>query len=152
PRGYRRIPAALVPRALRNEGCVVASVGDLCVWLGGEAEALGCDVLTGTAAAEVLYDGDRVAGVITGDLGRDKTGAETARFTPGSKLRGKSVIFAEGCRGPLGRWLGRRYALRAAADPQHYGIGIKEIWEIDAARHRPGHVVHTVGWPLRDTD
>src|SRR5690606_27573786 len=133
-------------------GCFVASLGELCVWLGEQAEALGCDVLPGTAAAEVLYRDDCVAGVITGDLGLDRTGARTSRYTPGYELRGKYVIFAEGCHGHLGRSLEQRFALRAEADPPHYGIGIKEVWEIDAARHRPGHVLHTVGWPLRDTD
>ncbi|HEX6997236.1 MAG TPA: electron transfer flavoprotein-ubiquinone oxidoreductase [Gammaproteobacteria bacterium] len=148
-RGARRIPAPFVPAALRNHGCYIGSLGDLCRWLGGEAEALGCDLLPGTAAVGVLYDDDgRVAGVRTGAFGIDRAGNPKPTFVPGYELRAKYVIFAEGCRGNLGRELESRFALRAGADPQHYAIGLKEIWEVPAGRHRPGHVVHTVGWPL----
>lgn len=150
--GARRVPGALVPRALRNDGNHVASLGELCGWLGAEAESLGCDVLPGTAAVDVLYDGERVAGVVTGDLGVGRDGNPKAGYTPGYELRAKYTIFAEGCRGHLGRALERRFGLRNGADPQHYAIGFKEIWQIDAARHREGHVLHTAGWPLAGLD
>lgn len=142
------IPHALIPRALRNRGNYVASLGELCRWLGEQAEALGCHVLPGFAATEVLFDGDRVGGVITGDMGVARDGNRKPGFQRGYELRGKATIFAEGCRGHLGKVLEARYDLRDGADPQHYGIGFKEIWQIDTARHRPGEVLHTFGWPL----
>jgi electron-transferring-flavoprotein dehydrogenase len=145
------LPGALVPRLLRNHGNYVASLGDLCRWLGEQAESLGCSLLPGFAATEVLYDGDRVAGVATGDMGVARDGAHKPNFQRGYELRGRYVVFAEGCRGNLGHALERRFALRAAADPQHYGIGLKEIWQVDAAKHRPGEVLHTFGWPLDDS-
>jgi electron-transferring-flavoprotein dehydrogenase len=120
----------------------------VCRWLGEQAEALGCHVLPGFAATEVLYDGERVAGVVTGDLGVARDGAPKANFQAGYELRGKYTVFAEGCRGHLGKQLEERFALRAGADPQHYGIGFKEVWQIDPTRHRAGQVLHTFGWPL----
>jgi electron-transferring-flavoprotein dehydrogenase len=146
--GGMRVPQALVPRALHNHGNFIVSLGDLCQWLAAEAESLGCHVLPGFAAAEVLYDGARVAGVITGDMGVARDGSHKANYQQGYELRAKYTVFAEGCRGHLGKQLEARFGLRGAADPQHYGIGLKEIWQIDAAKHRPGEVVHTVGWPL----
>jgi electron-transferring-flavoprotein dehydrogenase len=146
--GRVRVPEFLVPRALRNDGNFIISLGDLCRWLANEAEALQVAVLPGFAAADVLYDGERVAGVVTGDLGVARDGSRKPNYQPGYELRAKYTVFAEGCRGHLGRRLEARYGLRAGADPQHYGIGFKEIWRIDAAKHRPGEVVHTVGWPL----
>jgi electron-transferring-flavoprotein dehydrogenase len=143
-----RVPQPLVPRALHNRGNFVVSLGDLCQWLGTEAEALGVNVLPGFAAVDVLYDGDRVAGVITGDMGVARDGSHKANYQAGYELRAKFTVFAEGCRGHLGRRLEQRFGLRGAADPPHYGIGFKEIWQIDAASHRPGEVVHTLGWPL----
>ena len=143
-----RVPEILVPRELRSRGDFVISLGDLCQWLAGQAEALGVNVLPGFAAADVLYDGERVAGVVTGDLGVARDGSRKASYQPGYELRAKYTVFAEGCRGHLGRRLEARFDLRASADPQHYGIGFKEIWQIDAAKHRPGEVVHTLGWPL----
>ena len=137
-----------MPRALRNRGNFVISLGDLCQWLASQAEALGCHVLPGFAAADVLYDGERVAGVVTGDLGVARDGSHKTSYQPGYELRAKYTVFAEGCRGHLGRRLEARFGLRADADPQHYGIGFKEIWQIDAAKHRPGEIVHTLGWPL----
>ena len=113
-----------------------------------EAEALGCHVLPGFAAVDVLYDGERVAGVVTGDLGLARDGSHKSNYQAGYELRAKYTVFAEGCRGHLGRRLEARFGLRGGADPQHYGIGFKEIWQIDAAKHRPGEVVHTLGWPL----
>jgi electron-transferring-flavoprotein dehydrogenase len=142
------VPQAFVPRALHNRGNYVVSLGDVCRWLGEQAERLGCHVLPGFAATEVLYDGGRVAGVVTGDMGVARDGAHKPNFQAGYELRGKYTVFAEGCRGHLGRTLEARFALRAGVDPQHYGIGFKEIWQIDPARHRPGEVLHTFGWPL----
>ena len=143
-----RVPKTFVPRALRNRGNFVVSLGDLCRWLAAQAEALGCHVLRGFAAADVLYDGERVSGVVTGDLGLARDGSRKNTFQAGYELRAKYTVFAEGCRGHLGRRLEARFGLRGAADPQHYGIGFKEIWQIDTAKHRPGEILHTVGWPL----
>jgi electron-transferring-flavoprotein dehydrogenase len=142
------VPELLVPRSLRNAGNFIVSLGDLCQWLAAQAEALGVNVLPGFAAADVLYDGDRVAGVVTGDLGLARDGSHKPRYQAGYELRAKYTVFAEGCRGHLGRNLEARYGLRANADPQHFGLGFKEIWQVAAAKHRPGEVVHTLGWPL----
>jgi electron-transferring-flavoprotein dehydrogenase len=151
--GSWRVPHALVPRPARNEGNYIISLGDLCRWLGRQAEELGVNLFPGFAAAEVLYDQGRVVGVATGDMGRDRAGAPKSGFQPGYELRARYTIFAEGCRGSLGKELMRAYDLRRDCDPQHYGIGIKEIWNIDPALHREGLVVHTLGWPLgRDAD
>jgi electron-transferring-flavoprotein dehydrogenase len=148
--GRVRVPRFLVPRALHNGGNFIISLGDLCVWLASQAEALGVNVLPGFAAADVLYDGDRVAGVVTGDSGVARDGSHKANYQPGYELRAKYTAFAEGCRGHLGRRLEARFDLRAGRDPQHYGIGFKEIWRVDAAKHRSGQIVHTLGWPLDD--
>jgi electron-transferring-flavoprotein dehydrogenase len=148
PRRSIRVPELLVPRALRNDGNFIVSVGDLCRWLASEAEALDVNVLPGFAAADVLYEGERVAGVVTGDSGLARDGARKPNYQPGYELRARYTVFAEGCRGHLGRRLEARFGLRAGADPQHYGLGFKEIWRIDRAKHRPGEVVHTLGWPL----
>ena len=143
-----RLPAACVPLALHNCGNFVVSLGELCQWLAGQAEALGCHVLPGFAATDVLYDRERVAGIVTGDLGRARDGSHKASFQAGYELHAKFTVFAEGCRGHLGRRLEARHGLRAGADPQHYGIGLKEIWQIDRAKHRAGEILHTFGWPL----
>jgi electron-transferring-flavoprotein dehydrogenase len=147
--GSIRITGLLVPRALRNHGNLIVSLGDFCGWLAREAEALGVNVLPGHAATDVLYDGERVAGVVTGDFGVARDGSRKPNYQPGYALRAKFTVFAEGCRGHLGRRLERRFGLRGAGvDPQHYGIGLKEIWQIAPAKHRPGEIVHTFGWPL----
>jgi electron-transferring-flavoprotein dehydrogenase len=135
---------------LRNRGNHVLSLGDLCRWLGEQAEALGCSVLPGFAAVDVLVENGRVAGVVTGDFGVARDGSRKPTFQAGYELRSKFVVFAEGCRGSLGRLLEARFALRGSADPQHFGLGLKEIWQDDPARHRLGEVEHTVGWPLDD--
>ncbi len=148
-----QVPRLFVPRPARNEGNFIISLGDLCRWLGRRAEALGVNLFPGFAATEVLYDGERVAGIATGDMGRDRSGAPGGSFQPGYELRARHTIFAEGCRGSLGKELMRRFGLRRDCDPQHYGIGLKEVWSIDAANHREGTVVHTLGWPLsNDTE
>ena len=143
-----RVPDLFVPLPMHNQGNYIISLGRLCQWLGEQAEALGANLFPGFAGAEVLYEDGRVVGVLTGDLGRGADGKEKASFQPGYELRGKYTLFAEGCRGHLGKELMEKYRLREDCDPQHYGIGIKEIWSIDPARHHEGLVVHTFGWPL----
>jgi len=148
-----KIPAALIPRPMRNEGNYIISLGRLCQWLAGEAEALGANIFPGFAASELIIDQDRVAGVITGDMGISASGEPKAGHTPGYELRARQTIFAEGCRGSLGKQLISRYGLAEGRDPQHYGLGLKEVWTIDPALHEEGRVVHTLGWPLQsDTE
>ncbi len=146
--GALRVPDILVPGPARNHGNYIISLGELCRWLGDQAEALGANLFPGFAAAEVLYDGDRVVGVATGDMGRNRDGEPKDGFEPGYELRAQYTIFSEGCHGNLGKQLMQRFDLRDGADPQHYGLGIKEIWEIDPAKHDEGRVMHTLGWPL----
>jgi electron-transferring-flavoprotein dehydrogenase len=143
-----KVPQALVPRPARNHGNFIVSLGDICRWLGQRAEELGVNLFPGFAATEVLYEGEKVAGIATGDMGRGRDGREKPQFQRGYELRAPYTIFAEGCRGSLGKELMRRFDLRRDRDPQHYGIGLKEVWSIDPARHREGIVVHTLGWPL----
>ena len=144
-----RVPGFLLPRPMHNKGNYIISLGRLCQWLGEKAEALGVDLFPGFAAAEILYDEEgRVRGVATRDMGIAKDGQHKPGFEPGYELLGKYTIFAEGCRGNLGGELIDRFSLRENADPQHYGLGLKEIWEIDPARHEQGLVTHTMGWPL----
>lgn len=143
------VPRPLVPAPLRNDGTYIVSLGRVCRWLAEQAEALGCDVLPGFAATEVLFDArGRVVGVATGDKGIARDGSEKPNAEPGYELRAKYVVFAEGCRGSLGQVLEKRFGLREGVDPQHYGIGFKEVWEIDPALHRRGECEHTIGWPL----
>ncbi len=137
------------PPQMHNHGNYIISLGNLCRWLATQAEALGVEIYPGFAAAEVLYDdAGTVTGVATGDLGVGRDGSQTDRFQPGMELRARQTIFAEGCRGSLTRELFDRFKLRDGVDPQTYGIGIKELWEIDPARHPAGLVVHSVGWPM----
>jgi electron-transferring-flavoprotein dehydrogenase len=144
-----QVPNGLLPRCFRNDGNFIGSLGALCRWLAAEAEALGADIYPGFAAGEVLYGAaGEVIGVATGDLGRHRDGTPGPNFQRGMALLGKYTLFAEGSRGHLGKQLAERFALCEGTDPQVYGLGIKELWEIDAARHRPGLVVHTTGWPL----
>jgi len=138
-----------VPPHMHNKGNYVVSLGNVCRWLAREAEALGVEIYPGFAAAEVLYDETgAVKGVATGDMGIGKDGEQTANYTRGVELHGTQTIFAEGCRGSLSKTLFERFDLRKDADPQTYGIGIKELWEIDPAKHKPGKIIHTIGWPL----
>ena len=147
--GAWRLPT---PPQMHNEGNYIISLGNFCRWLGTQAEALGVEIYPGFAAAEVLYDdAGKVYGVATGDLGIGRDGQPTDRYQAGMELRAKQTIFAEGCRGSLTRELFERFKLREGVDPQTYGIGIKELWEVDPAQHHPGLIVHTVGWPL-DSD
>jgi electron-transferring-flavoprotein dehydrogenase len=128
----------------------VGSLGNLVRWLGQQAEALGVEIFPGFAAQEVLYEGNAVKGVATGDLGLNKKHEKTSAYQPGMELRGKYTFFAEGCRGHLGRQLEAKLGLRGTADPQVYGIGIKELWEVKPEKHKPGLVIHTAGWPLEN--
>jgi electron-transferring-flavoprotein dehydrogenase len=147
-KGAFETPAFLLPACFQNHGNYVVSLGNVCRWLAKEAEALGVEIFPGFAAAEVLYDGDKVKGVATGDLGIDRKGEKTDAYQPGMELHGKYTFFAEGCRGQLGKLLEAKYRLRDGADPQVYGIGLKELWEVKPESHEAGLVVHTAGWPL----
>ena len=147
-----KVPNALVPKPMHNTGNYVVSLGNVTRWLGEQAEALGVEIFPGFPAAEVIYNDDgSVAGVVTGDMGIGADGEPKDGFEPGMELRAKYTLFAEGCRGHLGKQLIAKFALDADVDPQHYGIGIKELWEIDPAKHRPGLVMHGAGWPLAET-
>ena len=137
------------PPQMHNSGNYIVSLGNVVKWLGEQAEALGAEIYPGFAAAEVLHHEDgRVKGVATGAMGLDREGQPKATFEPGMELHATYTLFAEGCRGSLTRDLEAKFGLRASADPQTYGIGVKELWEVDAARHQSGLVVHTLGWPL----
>ena len=150
--GSTQTPAWLVPDCFHNEGNYVISLGNVTRWLGAQAEALGVEIFPGFAAAEVLYtDAGAVRGVATGNLGVGKDGEPTDNFQLGMELLGKYTVFAEGARGHLGRQLISRFKLDEGKDPQAYALGVKELWEIDPARHQSGLVVHTAGWPM-DSD
>ncbi len=145
-------PAALLPQCFHNDGCYVVSLANVVRWLGQQAEALGVEVFAGFAAAEILYDSKgAVRGVATGNLGVGKDGQPTENFQPGVELIGKYTFFAEGARGHLGKQLLARFKLMEGRDPQTWGTGIKEVWEIDPAKHKQGLVIHTAGWPLDNT-
>ncbi len=136
------------PPQMRNHGNYVISLGNLCRWLAQQAEALGVEIYAGFAGAELLFEDGRLNGVATGAMGIGKDGAPTANFQPGVELRAKETLIAEGCRGSLTKQLTQRFGLRDDSGPQTYGLGIKELWEVEPARHVPGLVVHSVGWPL----
>ena len=147
--GSFQVPGFMLPGCFRNHGNYVVSLGNVCRWLAQQAEPLGVEIFPGFAAAEVLYgENGAVRGVATGDMGVGKDGQPTAAFQPGMELHAKYTFFAEGCRGHLGRQLQERYKLRAGADPQVYGIGLKELWEVKPEVHQQGLVIHTAGWPL----
>jgi len=141
-----KTPAALLPECFRNHGNYVVSLGAFCRWLAAQAEARGVEIFPGFAATELLFEGDRVKGVATGDLGIDRKGQRTDAYQPGMELHGKYTFFAEGCRGQLGRQLEERFHLRKT--PQVHGIGLKELWDVKPQMHQAGLVVHTAGWPL----
>jgi len=145
----RQVPGWMLPACFRNHGNYIASLGNVCRWMGKEAEALGVEIYPGFAAADVLFTEDgRVRGVATGDMGIGRGGEKTARYQPGIDLEAKYTIFAEGARGHLGKRLQARFGLRDGVAPQVYGIGLKELWELAPGKHVPGLVVHTAGWPL----
>jgi len=142
-------PQWAIPAGLKNHGNYIASLGSVVRWLGEQAEALGVEIYPGFAAAEILYaESGAVRGIATGNMGVGRDGEPTDAFQPGMELLAKYTLFAEGSRGHLGRQLIARYALDRDSDPQSYGIGIKELWEIEPSKHRKGLVVHTAGWPL----
>ena len=136
------------PPQMHNAGNYIVSLGNVCRWLGQQAEALGVEIYPGFPAAELLEEDGRIVGIATGDMGIGKDGNPTDNFQRGMELRARYTLFAEGCRGSLSKQLIRRFDLRDDHDPQTYAIGIKELWEVPAANHRPGLVEHTVGWPL----
>ncbi len=137
------------PPSMQNEGNYIISLGQLCRWLGEQAEAAGADLFPGFAAAEILFnDQDAVSGVATGDMGITKQGEPGSNYTPGVELQARYTLFAEGCRGSLTGELEQHYRLRNHCDPQTYGLGIKELWEVNPEQSQPGTVIHTIGWPL----
>ena len=144
-----RLPSLLVPTELHNDGNYATSLGNLCRWLGEYAEELGINIFPGFAASEILYNKDgSIKGVATGDMGIGADGQQKPTFEPGYELHAKYTVFAEGCRGHLGKQLIAKFDLQLDSDTQHYGIGFKEVWDIDPEKHVPGKVMHTVGWPL----
>jgi electron-transferring-flavoprotein dehydrogenase len=144
-----KIPSFFVPAATHNEGNYAISLGNLCRWLGEQAENLGVNLFPGFAASEILYREDgSVKGIATGDMGIGADGEHKPTFTPGYELHAKYTVFAEGCRGHLGKQLIAQFDLNADATTQHYAIGLKEVWDVAPDKHVPGKVVHTVGWPL----
>ncbi len=149
-KGSREVPVSLLPGQMHNDGNYVISLGNLCRWLGERAEELGVEIYPGFAAAEVVYHEDgRVKGVATGDMGLSKSGEQKDSYMPGMELHGKYTFFAEGCRGSLSKGLMEKFNLRENSDPQTYGIGMKELWELDPAKHKAGTVIHTAGWPMK---
>ncbi|HUC17563.1 MAG TPA: electron transfer flavoprotein-ubiquinone oxidoreductase [Acetobacteraceae bacterium] len=136
------------PPQMRNDGNFVGSLGNLCRWLGNAAEALGVEIYPGFAAADLIEEDGRIAGIVTGDMGVERSGARGPNYQPGMALRARFTLFAEGCRGSLSKRLVARFGLSEGREPQTYAIGIKELWEVPAERHRPGLVIHSVGWPL----
>jgi electron-transferring-flavoprotein dehydrogenase len=147
--GAIRLPNILMPPLMSNHGNFVVSLGDVCRWLATKAEALGVEIFPGFAASEVLYTSEgAVAGVVTGDMGIGKDGHPKDSFTRGVELRAKYTLFAEGARGSLTKILFKRFGLEQDREPQKYGIGLKELWQVAPEKHRPGLVQHTFGWPL----
>jgi electron-transferring-flavoprotein dehydrogenase len=149
--GKTEFPHALLPTFMNNKGTYTGSLGNLCRWLAGKAEALGVEIFPGFAAAEILYNGDgSVNGVATGDMGVARDGSHKSSYQPGLELHAKYTLFAEGARGQLSKQLISRFDLRAGRSCQVYGIGFKELWDVPAENHVPGTVIHSQGWPLSD--
>jgi electron-transferring-flavoprotein dehydrogenase len=144
----RQIPHFAVPKTMHNTGNYIVSMGNVCRWLASQAEALGVEIFPGFSAASLIIENNVVKGIITGDMGLDKHGEQKSSFVAGMELRAKYTLFAEGCRGHLGKELIKHYQLDKDCSPQHYAIGFKEIWDIDPNKHQSGLVVHTAGWPL----
>ena len=150
--GSKKIPHFFAPKTMRNEGNYIVSLANVCRFLAEQAEALGVEIFPGFAASEILYrENGSVYGVATGDMGIGKSGKAKPSFAPGMELHAKYTIFAEGCRGHLGKQLIARFNLDAGKEPQHYGLGIKELWQVSKEKSRPGLVVHTAGWPLNES-
>lgn len=146
-----KTPNLLIPSPMKNHGNYIISLGNLCRWLGEQAENLGVNIFPGFPASEIIYDDNNyIKGIITQDMGIDAQGKEKPSFEPGYELLAKHTIFSEGCRGHLGKQLIEKFDLDAQSDPQHYGIGIKEVWQVDDEKSKLGKVVHTFGWPLNN--
>ncbi len=147
--GVKSTPLWLLPKCFHNDGYYIVSLANVVRWMGEQAEAAGVEIYPGFAAADVLYDENgAVKGVVTGDMGIGKDGQPTSQYQPGMELHAKYTIFAEGARGHLGKRLMSKFDLNAGKDPQAYGIGIKEVWQVPAEQHKEGLVVHAAGWPL----
>ncbi|GAA4355601.1 electron transfer flavoprotein-ubiquinone oxidoreductase [Kangiella marina] len=147
-----KVPNFFVPKTMHNDGNYIISLGNLCRWLAEQAEALGVEIFPGFAASEVLYNDDgSVKGIATGDMGVGKDGEKKDGYMPGMELHAKYTLFAEGCRGNLGKELISKFNLDEGKEPQHYGIGIKELWKVPSEQHQEGLVVHTAGWPLSES-
>ena len=146
-----KLPDLITPKTMHNKGNYIVSLGNLCRWLAEQAEGMGIEIFPGFAAADVHYNDDgSVGGIITGDMGVAADGSEKDSYMPGMLLKAKYTVFAEGCRGHLGKTLIEKFGLDKNATAQHYAIGFKEIWQVDPAVHQPGLVVHTAGWPLTE--
>lgn len=146
-----KLPNFAVPKTMHNHGNYIASMGNMCRWLAEQAEQLGVEVFPGFAASDILYNEDgSVAGILTGDMGVGANGEQKDSYMPGMELRAKYTVFAEGCRGHLGKKLIKQFNLDKDSSPQHYGIGFKEIWDVDPSKHQEGLVVHTGGWPITE--
>lgn len=144
----RKLPGFAVPKTMHNDGNYIVSIANLCRWLAQQAEQLGVEIFPGFAAGDVLLEENVVKGILIGDMGLDREGKPKDSFTPGMELRAKYTVFAEGCRGHLGKQLINQFNLDAGKSPQHYALGFKEIWDIPAEQHKEGLVVHSAGWPL----
>ncbi|OOY24344.1 electron transfer flavoprotein-ubiquinone oxidoreductase [Thioclava sediminum] len=146
--GAMRIPNWPMPPLMSNHGKYIVSMGNVCRWMAEQAEGLGVEIFPGMAASEIVWDGDRVAGVVAGEFGKNPDGTEGPGYEPGMELRGKYVMIAEGVRGSLAKVMMEKHNLSDGHCPQKFGLGMKEIWEIDPEKHREGTVTHTMGWPL----
>lgn len=149
-----KIPSLFAPKTMHNTGNYVISLGNLCRWLAEQAENLGVEIFPGFAAGSALYseNGHSVTGIVTGDMGIGSNGKQKDAYMPGMELRAKYTLFSEGCRGSLGKQLIEKFTLDKTSEPQHYGLGIKELWTIPPEKHNPGLVVHSAGWPLDESD
>lgn len=144
----RKLPGFAVPKTMHNNGNYIVSIANLCRWLAQQAEQLGVEIFPGFAASEVLIEENVVKGILIGDMGLNKAGDPKDSYIPGMELRAKYTVFAEGCRGHLGKQLIKHFNLDAGKSPQHYALGFKEIWDVSGDNHKPGLVVHSAGWPL----
>ena len=148
-----KLPGFAIPRPTHNHGNYIVSMGNVCRWLAGQAEALGVEIYPGFTAAEVLFDeAGAVKGIATGEMGVGADGQQKDSYVPSMELHARFTVFAEGCRGHLGKQLIAHYALDEGKDPQHYGIGIKEVWKVAPEKHQEGLVVHGIGWPLSESN
>ncbi|MEL6267646.1 MAG: NAD(P)/FAD-dependent oxidoreductase, partial [Pseudomonadota bacterium] len=148
PAGQLRLPTSLMPPLMSNHGTYIVSMGNVCRWLAEEAEGLGVEIFPGMAASAPIVEDGVLKGVVAGEFGRDKDGAPGPAYEPGMELRAKYVMVAEGVRGSIAKRMIAEFALDKGREPQKFGLGMKELWEIDPAKHRPGQVTHTMGWPL----